>query len=501
MLRIIFYIILVSYLFTGCSDNDNHSNEHLQDDHDHEEAVESYTVYSENFELFVEFNSLIVNKESEFISHFTYLNNFKPMLSGKLSVELIISNSKVKTNINEIYSKGIFRPKLRPEFAGKGKLIFTVSDRKISESIVLENITVYKDCESALQNYHETDVIGGISFLKEQSWSIDFETLPVLVKPFSEVIKTSGEVFSAQGDEMIISAKSSGNFCFNKTKLTLGKYIKKGEVIGYIADNNLSENNTSQKYINSKVLFEKSEKDFQRANELFKDSIISEKEYLEYKLNFEQAEYAYNQVSENYASLGTQVVSTNSGYLKEIYISEGQYLEVGNPIVKLSQNRKLNIRADVSQKYTENLEHIISANFKTPNANNVYNTIDLNGKILSFGKSTSNGYMLPIYFEIDYVDNLIPGSFIEVWLKTSLKDDAVLVPTQAIIEEQGTYSVFKQLNGETFKKQDIKIGSSDGKYTEILSGLSGEERVVTKGATRIKLASMSKALPDHGHAH
>jgi multidrug efflux pump subunit AcrA (membrane-fusion protein) len=126
----------------------------------------------------------------------------------------------------------------------------------------------------------------------------------------------------------------------------------------------------------------------------------------------------------------------------------------------------------------------------------------LNGKIVSFGKSTNaNSPFLPITFEIDNIGNLVSGSVAEVFLKSSAIPNALIIPVSALMEEQGNFYVYVQLGGESFQKREIKIGASDGEYVQVLSGIAEGERVVTKGAYQIKLSSASGELPAHGHEH
>jgi len=47
----------------------------------------------------------------------------------------------------------------------------------------------------------------------------------------------------------------------------------------------------------------------------------------------------------------------------------------------------------------------------------------------------------------------------------------------------------------------LRLGIRANGWTEVLEGLATGERVVTKGAYEIKLASSSGAVPAHGHAH
>ena len=60
---------------------------------------------------------------------------------------------------------------------------------------------------------------------------------------------------------------------------------------------------------------------------------------------------------------------------------------------------------------------------------------------------------------------------------------------------------FVQVSGETFQKRDLTLGIQDGDFIQVLSGLAPGERVVTKGAYAIRLASVSTTIPAHGHAH
>lgn len=70
-----------------------------------------------------------------------------------------------------------------------------------------------------------------------------------------------------------------------------------------------------------------------------------------------------------------------------------------------------------------------------------------------------------------------------------------------MIEEQGLFYVYVQTAGESFQKREVKTGAGDGMNVEILSGVESGERVVTKGAYNIKLATMSGTIPAHGHEH
>jgi len=211
---------------------------------------------------------------------------------------------------------------------------------------------------------------------------------------------------------------------------------------------------------------------------------------------------SFQAVSKNYSASGQKVTTNSNGFLKKLLVSEGQYVEPGMPLALVSKNKKIVLQANVSQKHFQKLPSISAANFKIISDETVFNTEEMNGKVISFGKSTSeNTSYIPISFEIDNVGNIIPGSVAEVFLKSTAIPDALVIPTSALMEELGNFFVFVQTGGETFEKREIKLGGNDGKYVQVLSGVKEGERVVTRGAYAIKLASASGAIPEHGHSH
>ena len=79
--------------------------------------------------------------------------------------------------------------------------------------------------------------------------------------------------------------------------------------------------------------------------------------------------------------------------------------------------------------------------------------------------------------------------------------NALIIPTSALIEEHGKYYAYVQTSGEGFQKRALELGIKDGIYVQVLSGIEEHERVVIKGGYQIKLATMSGKMPAHGHEH
>jgi hypothetical protein len=104
--------------------------------------------------------------------------------------------------------------------------------------------------------------------------------------------------------------------------------------------------------------------------------------------------------------------------------------------------------------------------------------------------------------QIDNKGAFVSGGFVEIYLKTLSSTQALTIPNVALLEEQGIYFVFVQIHPELFEKREVKVGVSDGLKTEIVKGITQQERVVTEGAILVKLAQATGTLDAHsGHNH
>lgn len=68
------------------------------------------------------------------------------------------------------------------------------------------------------------------------------------------------------------------------------------------------------------------------------------------------------------------------------------------------------------------------------------------------------------------------------------------------MEDQGRKMIYVQTAGETVEKRYPYLGDSDGEWTEVISGVNLDERIVTKGTSMIRLASLGEMEMGHGHA-
>ena len=493
-------MVFMLFAFNAC----NQIKPQTETDHEHEEPKFQYTAYSNEYELFAEADAFVAGEVANVLSHFSSVPGFRAVEEGQNTIILTVNGKEIRQTLDKITRKGIYSFDIKPEAAGKGTLKFQIANQTGTFEVVVPEITVFSNHDEAHQAA-EKNVVSRTNtavFTKEQSWKIDFTTGLPLIKSFGQVIKTTGLIKPAIGDEMMVTAQMSGVIKLTANEISEGLNVKNGQQILSISATSLAENNMGVKYAEARNNYERAKADYERTKELAAQKIVSEKDLLAAKNNYENAAAVYNNLNSNFNTGGQMVKSPINGFIRKLFVENGSFVEAGSPLFSVSQNKTLLISANVQQKYLPELGSINNANFKTPDGS-LFQMDQLNGRILAFGKSANtDNYLIPLTIQVDNKGTLVPGSFVEIYLKTETNQNALVAPNSALLEDQGNFYVWVQINPELFEKREVKIGNTDGYETEILKGIAQTDRIVTSGAIMIKLAQSTGTLDAHsGHVH
>ena len=500
-----YYIVMVAFaVLVIMSCTHNHSPKTDEHAHAHDETLQ-LTAYSADFEVFAEATPFVVGEESDILAHFTLLKNFKPLTEGSITASLIIGEDSVRQTLEQPTRPGIYLFSLQPTVTGPGKLVFDIQTSTETYQIVVPDIRVYKSEHAAHEAAAEAAIssINGVVFTKEQSWKIDFATAEARREPFGQIIRTTAQVQSSQGDERIITAKTNGVVLFPNNNVVEGKAVGAGQALFSIDGSGMADNNLSVRYAEAESEYHRAKVEYDRKQELAKENIISQSDLLKAKTDFSNAEAAYNNLRKNFTAGKQTISSPISGFVTRVLVRNGEYADAGQPVLVVSQNRDLLIKADLQPKYFDRLSSITSANIRLLNSNRTYTLEELGGRVLSYGKTTDIANpLIPVVFQVNNKAGLLSGSFVEMFIKAQTNAQATTVPNEAIIEEMSNFFVYVQLTPELFEKRAIKKGVTDGIRTEITEGITEGERVVSRGAMLVKLSQASGALDPHaGHVH
>ena len=396
--------------------------------------------------------------------------------------------------------QGIYRFCVRAEAEGEAKLVFSADGQRASIPV-----RVFGSASEASEYAESLEVrsSNGAVFPKEKSWSVDFATEEAVLEPFGQVIRATSRVQPSQEEVFTVSALTDGVVSIGAKALVEGREVRKGETLCIVKGSGTADENLATKYARAEADYNFARNEYERKKALASDRIVSESELRQAEAAFEIAKAVFENLKGNFDASGQSAKSPIEGFVTSVTVSNGQFVRAGDPIATVSRSRSLLVVAEIQPRYSACLKDICGATFKDMDSGRIWTLDELGGKVVSYGKSvSSDSPLIPVTFSVPNKGGFIPGSFLQTRIITRSETPAITLPTTSLIEEQGNYFVYRQLTPEYFEKTPVTIGASDGLRTEIRSGLSAGERVVSKGAMFVKLAQASGALDPHaGHNH
>lgn len=319
------------------------------------------------------------------------------------------------------------------------------------------------------------------------------KTAKVVPAPFCQVLKVSGRIISGSQGAAVVSAPTSGIVSF-PASINVGASVKAGQTVATVNPGAVSGGNPDKA---AKIALDAAKRELDRITPLYKDRIVTTRDYNAALQAYESAKAAY---SSNAAS--GRATSPSAGVITAINVERGQYVEAGTPIATVADNRRLTLRADVPQRSYSFVQSVSSANMVLPYSSTTVSLADHGGVRLSSvpaGSEQVPGY-IPVYFTFNNDGSVVSGTGVEVFLLGSERPDVISVPVTSLSEQQGNFYVYVKIDHEGYEKRLVRTGSRDGNNVEILSGLKPGDEVVTEGTVTVRLAENSGVIPE-GHSH
>lgn len=337
-----------------------------------------------------------------------------------------------------------------------------------------------------------------IEFSAEQAHAAGVEVTTLQPTDFSEVIEVSGQVLPASGAEATVTATMAGIARFAGSALTEGQAVSAGQAL-FVVNGKPMANGNPAAVAQSEAKAARLALD--RAEKLSAEKIISQRELEEARQRYEAAVATAQSLGN--AAQSRSISAPIGGYLKTLLVRPGDYVSAGQALALVTQSKRVQLRADVPERYFGMLPRISTANFRMAydESDNVYSLSQLGGRLVSKGRASSTGdAFVPVIFEFNNQGSIVSGSFAQVFLQGSVRHGVLAIPSEAITESQGIYFVYVQHHADSYRRVEVTLGSSDGLRTEIRSGLRPGDKVVTRGATLVRLAANATAVPE-GHSH
>lgn len=293
---------------------------------------------------------------------------------------------------------------------------------------------------------------------------------------FSHYLEVQGNVQTKEN--LIIYPQFSG--ILTSLNVTAGQRVSKGQVLGTIDDGGLSQQLAQ---VQSQLALAKTT--FERQKRLWDQKIGSEIQYLQAQTNMVSQQKAVSQINAQLAK--TKIIAPFSGVIDETLIERGQVVGPGQGLMRIVNLNNMYVSTSVPETYIGKLNTGTNVDVYLTSLNKTYT-----GRIRQVANNINpNNRTFSIEVSVPNKENLLrPNQVAKLKIVDYTSKNAVVVPTN-VVQEDGEKNNFVYIVTNATattgiaKKVIVTVGQSSNNATEILSGLSANDIVVTEGVNTI----------------
>jgi RND family efflux transporter MFP subunit len=296
----------------------------------------------------------------------------------------------------------------------------------------------------------------------------------------------------------VVSAKVAGRLMSIGKRI--GDAVRANELIGRIDDTEyrsaLDEAQTQVRVSRAsleeaRAQLAHTERELERTRGLVEKGIASQAEFDALKTQVEtqksRHELAKAQLEQRQVVLSqaqtrfeyTQVRASEGGFIAQRHVDGGTLMSVGSPVVTVVGLDTVFVELAVTEKDYQNLKPGKPATISTDAIPG--ETFDgVVYRMAPFFQSASRTAAVEIAMR-NNARLLKPGMFARINITLNEDKAARVVPSAALVEKEGKYSLFVIGDSATVKSVPVQVGINDGKYAQILSPADLAGPVVTLG--------------------
>ena len=516
-----------------------------------EEKTAQVTVWSDRFEIFLEHRLIVVDTPTKFITHVTDLTTLEPRREGALTFILRRGSETSITRVEPAPARdGIYIPELTFPQPGEWLVSLHIPSAGQEYAVELPPFTVFASHEEVAKA-PDPAAPEGISFLKEQQWKLLTKTEPVARRQLIERMRLAGLVSVRPGYRAAVTPPIAGHLVPppGASLPSLGSRVMAGQVLAmvqpHLAGSDLVTLLSSQQQlqaldveltvktaaaeaeaIRARVSLNRAEQALRRMRTLREQNAKSARELEEAEFDQRKAEAdlsaaealrktyerAKKQLADRPRSVdldqgipAVELKAPIAGIIVAVNATVGEHVHSDAAVFTVLNTDTVLIEAQIPEADLSRLGSSHGATYEAPDAPSTFVPIlgHGGGRLVYLGTSVDpKTRTVALVYELPNPEGRLRiGMALTVDVETAHVEEALAVPVSALVDEDSRAIAFVQVSGETFEKRDLTLGIRDGAFVQVLAGLAAGERVVTKGAYAIRLASVSTTIPAHGHAH
>lgn len=478
------------------------------------------THWTDTTELYMEYPALVAGRTALFAVHLTRLADFKPIDAGQAKVEFMPeSGGAAKTLVGPPPSRpGAFRVEDVPPAPGRYRWALILEAPGLSDRHDLGFVEVFVDEQAATAEAAKQppEDPAAIAYLKEQQWTNEFATSPVEDAEVRTSVRAPATIHPLPGGEAIVAAPAAGRLMADEL-LSIGDRVRAGQVLASLeprlsagADRATLEADEAE----ARGLLEGARVEQGRAERLLADRAVPARRAEDARratviaeARLRAAEMRLAQRDETLRT-GGGAASGNAfalrapiaGRLAEVMATLGASYDEGAPLFRIVRTDRVELEVQVPASDVAVARKAAGLALEIPG---LPQPLALKpGHVHDSGVIDATTRALSLQMEIENPgEQLLVGQVGTAVLYARDRQRVPAVPGPAVLMEAGRPYVFVQTGGERFARRFIEIASRDGDVVGVKSGVRPGERVVTRGAYEVQLASAARGLPAEGHVH
>lgn len=260
-----------------------------------------------------------------------------------------------------------------------------------------------------------------------------------------------------------------------------GQHVSKGQILARVDDGG-----SSQQVASLETQYQLAKTTYERQKNLWNQKIGSEIQYLQAQTQMLSLQRSVAQAKAMLAK--TVIRAPFSGTIDEVFVEQGQVVSA-NPqgLMRIVNLNNMYVSTSVPESYIGKLKVGTQVDVFLTSLNKNYK-----GKVRQVGNFINpNNRSFGIEVSIPNPENLLrPNQVAKLKVIDYTAKNAIVVPTNVIQEDgEGNKFVFVAINSNgktaTAKKVLVSTGKSSDNVTEILTGLSANDIIVTEGVNSI----------------
>lgn len=260
-----------------------------------------------------------------------------------------------------------------------------------------------------------------------------------------------------------------------------GQHVSKGQILARVDDGG-----SSQQVASLETQYQLAKTTYERQKNLWNQKIGSEIQYLQAQTQMLSLQRSVAQAKAMLAK--TVIRAPFSGTIDEVFVEKGQVVSA-NPqgLMRIVNLNNMYVSTSVPESYIGKLKVGTQVDVFLTSLNKNYK-----GKVRQVGNFINpNNRSFGIEVSIPNPENLLrPNQVAKLKVIDYTAKNAIVVPTNVIQEDgEGNKFVFVAINSNgktaTAKKVLVSTGKSSDNVTEILTGLSANDIIITEGVNSI----------------